>query len=765
MNPLFKKKANDEQDPIMLPQDDNPQGDMLEPATHQTTPQPMAAKPQQQPITEQERMASKRATGEQSESDITRDEYPLWFVIADALGGEVEPFDVYQGPYVQVPGEGRLFVITPDGLSAQVWNEKTNEISDEFLAESENEAVDAAISVLENPPANTLPYGSEREEQQKSGPDTSEVPDHVPAGRPEDWTPEFSEADKTRMQGLGIKGSKNPLLQKEAAGVPLNVGQYAERGPQTCYKCKQPIHEGEIVSWEGGVEAHAGGCTPSPNSKAQETSRIMFPKGQPKKPMYSSAEKVATRRTIAGFVPATSWGVPQEYAHQVAHALAQAGMRDFDVATDEKEHIAYFSFGNEMEMEVCADLICEYFGAQIQASKGKWIGWQCRPNRQPSAPPTNLEPISKMNSAKKAGNQVAQQGIAKLRAMGIKTTADLDNWIKEHPKTETKGPYKGSRSLLSRYDALKELAGDDAATWILHDLATNEAVKELPKKRGATKKAFDPTLATFVASWVSLMAAKWVGNAWKEKFSGAEQKLVSGAEQMLQKNGIYDLGTLDAYAAKNGQSRYKAIAKLALTNLVLAAAVTFGLSAKDMMSKAQAAPAPAPQQQTQTQQAPAPIQNEDIYIGQKPQVTPQAPQMTKQQIKQRDQQRLQELHQQDEDSGRSPRNVASLNPLFRQNIAGLKSAAPKPTDFEGDTIEKQVANLMERRSFSKGEEGDGWAIYSRNTDYEGDGTWLKVFFKDGKVAKCDMFDEEPENVLDTRLGFEGVFSFTQTYGD
>src|SRR5208282_5727533 len=53
------------------------------------------------------------------------------------------------------------------------------------------------------------------------------------------------------------------------------------------------------------------------------------------------------------------------------------------------------------------------------------------------------------------------------------------------PKTETKGPYAGSRSLMSRYDALNELVGNDAATWILHDLATDAAAKELPKKRGA----------------------------------------------------------------------------------------------------------------------------------------------------------------------------------------------------------------------------------------------------------------------------------------
>jgi hypothetical protein len=181
-------------------------------------------------------------------------------------------------------------------------------------------------------------------------------------------------------------------------------------------------------------------------------------------------------------VPATSWGVPQECAHQVAHALANAGVRDFDVATDEKLHVAYFSFGNEVEMEVSADIVCEYFGPQIAASKGKWIGWQCRPERQPRVPDVNM-PLSKMNS-KRAGSQGTREAVAKLQRLGIKTTADLDKWIKEHPKTETKGPYAGSRSLMSRYDALNELVGTFAATWILHDLATDAAVREGLPKRG-----------------------------------------------------------------------------------------------------------------------------------------------------------------------------------------------------------------------------------------------------------------------------------------
>ena len=63
----------------------------------------------------------KKSTGGQSESDISREEYPAWYAIADALNGEVYPFDVYQGPYIEIPGEGRLFIYIDDG----VWDDYT----------------------------------------------------------------------------------------------------------------------------------------------------------------------------------------------------------------------------------------------------------------------------------------------------------------------------------------------------------------------------------------------------------------------------------------------------------------------------------------------------------------------------------------------------------------------------------------------------------------------------------------------------------------
>jgi hypothetical protein len=86
-------------------------------------------------------------------------------------------------------------------------------------------------------------------------------------------------------------------------------------------------------------------------------------------------------------------------------------------------------------------------------------------------------------------------------------------------------------------------------------------------------------------------------------------------------------------------------------------------------------------------------------------------------------------------------------------------------DLDGDTIEEKVATLMEKRSFNQDSTGDGYAIYSRGTEYEDTAVWLKVFFKDDKVVKVSMFDEEPERVINTRLGFEGVLSYASTFGD
>ena len=66
-------------------------------------------------------------------------------------------------------------------------------------------------------------------------------------------------------------------------------------------------------------------------------------------------------------------------------------------------------------------------------------------------------------------NLSQSEGIAILKKLGIRKVGDLDRWIYSHVILE--GPNKGS--LMSRYNALKYLVGERAATFILNDLATD----------------------------------------------------------------------------------------------------------------------------------------------------------------------------------------------------------------------------------------------------------------------------------------------------
>lgn len=105
------------------------------------------------------------AINEQGE-DSNGDVWSAHAAIAKALGGTLEPFDVYQGPYillgselrvgpapyaVPVPGACRLWLQTKDGELGQVYREDTDTLSEPFLLtydESEHEAAIAAAQSL-----------------------------------------------------------------------------------------------------------------------------------------------------------------------------------------------------------------------------------------------------------------------------------------------------------------------------------------------------------------------------------------------------------------------------------------------------------------------------------------------------------------------------------------------------------------------------------------------------------------------------------------
>ncbi len=105
-------------------------------------------------------------TGEMLKCEVTREAFPTHFAIADAVGGTVQPFDVYQGPYVLVGadvrigsepyaiaprglGVVRLWLCSDDGAICTVYNEATDKQSEPFFWDDEGSAIEAAESVLQ----------------------------------------------------------------------------------------------------------------------------------------------------------------------------------------------------------------------------------------------------------------------------------------------------------------------------------------------------------------------------------------------------------------------------------------------------------------------------------------------------------------------------------------------------------------------------------------------------------------------------------------
>jgi len=85
-----------------------------------------------------------------------------------------------------------------------------------------------------------------------------------------------------------------------------------------------------------------------------------------------------------------------------------------------------------------------------------------------------------------------------------------------------------------------------------------------------------------------------------------------------------------------------------------------------------------------------------------------------------------------------------------------------PSAFDGDTIQKQLDDMMEQRSFYKEKSGNGWVIYSRG---KGDNRWCKIFFtgtgRDG-IGKVICHTNEKTY---TKQGWDGAYGFAQAHGD
>jgi len=87
-------------------------------------------------------------------------------------------------------------------------------------------------------------------------------------------------------------------------GVALTNEGYGTQSK--CYKCKNTIGEGELSTWEGGMECHAGRCPApaAPLTPGQRSQRIqnMPQRGAPK----SEQELGLQRREQSGYAPMAS---------------------------------------------------------------------------------------------------------------------------------------------------------------------------------------------------------------------------------------------------------------------------------------------------------------------------------------------------------------------------------------------------------------------------------------------------------------------------
>lgn len=88
-----------------------------------------------------------------SRAEVTREAYPLYFRCAEQYpGATVEPFDQYQGPYVLVPGKGRIFGFDDSDRCYRWYNDRTDCQSDGWLgdwSEDNDEAVSSFCDLID----------------------------------------------------------------------------------------------------------------------------------------------------------------------------------------------------------------------------------------------------------------------------------------------------------------------------------------------------------------------------------------------------------------------------------------------------------------------------------------------------------------------------------------------------------------------------------------------------------------------------------------
>jgi len=102
---------------------------------------------------------------DQNGMDSNGDCYELHAAVAKAIGGTLQPFDVYQGPYILIGkdvrigsspyalastgmGVKRLWLVNEDNGWGQWFREDTEQFSSEFWWDDVEEAIEAARELL-----------------------------------------------------------------------------------------------------------------------------------------------------------------------------------------------------------------------------------------------------------------------------------------------------------------------------------------------------------------------------------------------------------------------------------------------------------------------------------------------------------------------------------------------------------------------------------------------------------------------------------------
>jgi hypothetical protein len=69
--------------------------------------------------------------GEMNQSEVTRENFPMHFAIADEFEGEVHAFDQYQGPYVLSEGN-KFWIVSNDDDTISIYNDRNEKVSEGF---------------------------------------------------------------------------------------------------------------------------------------------------------------------------------------------------------------------------------------------------------------------------------------------------------------------------------------------------------------------------------------------------------------------------------------------------------------------------------------------------------------------------------------------------------------------------------------------------------------------------------------------------------